>query len=99
MTIHAAKGLEFSTVFLLGMNEEILPSFYSSAGKALEEERRLAYVALTRAKDHLIITHSRQHNTGSPQSQSRFLREIQGAPIIWENKPVSDFAAWNLSRI
>jgi len=80
MTIHSAKGLEFPVVFLPGMEEEIFPSFRSSADPAdLEEERRLAYVAITRAKKKLYILHAHERMlNGSTQYNrvSRFVGEI-----------------------
>ncbi|KOO22947.1 ATP-dependent DNA helicase [Chrysochromulina tobinii] len=58
-TIHAAKGLEFDAVFLAGVEEGLLPHFYSSNSlDEVEEERRLMYVAMTRAKQHLVVTHA-----------------------------------------
>ena len=56
MTLHASKGLEFGAVFMVGAAEGILPFYRSTEGAALEEERRLCYVGITRAKDHLVIT-------------------------------------------
>ncbi len=81
MTIHSAKGLEFPNVFLVGMEEGIFPGNQSLYGgnEEIEEERRLAYVAITRAKKKLIITHtSMRMMFGSTNRNlpSRFLREI-----------------------
>lgn len=80
MTVHTAKGLEFSCVFLVGMEEGLFPHSRSLFDiEELEEERRLAYVAITRAKDRLFITNARrrlyfgQRNTNPP---SRFLSDI-----------------------
>ena len=80
MTLHSAKGLEFPVVFLVGMEEGIFPG-YKSIGeqKELEEERRLCYVGVTRAKENLFLTNSRQRTTfGSTTHNppSRFLQEI-----------------------
>ena len=80
MTLHSAKGLEFPTVFLVGMEEGIFPG-YKSIGeqKELEEERRLCYVGITRAKENLYLTNSKQRTTfGSTTHNppSRFLEEI-----------------------
>jgi len=59
MTIHSSKGLEFPAVFIVGCEENIFPLSRSIVdNKQLEEERRLMYVAITRAKDHLFISHS-----------------------------------------
>ena len=80
MTLHSAKGLEFPVVFLVGMEEGIFPG-YKSIGeqKELEEERRLCYVGITRAKENLFLTNSKQRTTfGSTTHNppSRFLQEI-----------------------
>jgi DNA helicase-2/ATP-dependent DNA helicase PcrA len=82
MTIHQAKGLEFKCVIVPGLNEGILPHVNSLEQLLtdLEEERRLMYVAMTRAMDRLIITY-RKRQMGQPiTSESRFLRELVGAP-------------------
>jgi len=80
MTIHAAKGLEFGRVFIVGAEENIFPSYRSVAEPAdLEEERRLAYVAITRAKRTLVITAARERLLfGATQRNkvSRFVKEI-----------------------
>jgi DNA helicase-2/ATP-dependent DNA helicase PcrA len=81
MTLHAAKGLEFPCVFLVGLEENILPHVRSIHGdqEALEEERRLCYVGITRAQEELVLTHtSRRSLFGSIQLNrpSRFLSEI-----------------------
>lgn len=80
MTIHSAKGLEFPTVFIVGMEENIFPSIMSADTKrGLEEERRLFYVAITRAERHCILTYTlNRYRYGKTESQtpSRFLREI-----------------------
>ena len=80
MTLHSAKGLEFPVVFLVGMEEGIFPG-YKSIGepKELEEERRLCYVGITRAKEYLFLTCSQQRTifgSTSCNQVSRFLREI-----------------------
>lgn len=81
MSIHMAKGLEFNYVFVVGLSEDVFPSFrsLSEAGDdGLEEERRLAYVAFTRAKKRLYLTESQGFNfmTNSPKMSSRFVDEI-----------------------
>lgn len=81
MTIHSSKGLEFPNVFLVGLEEGVFPSFRSLNGdaKELEEERRLCYVAITRAKENLYVTTAnsrRQHGQIVYNSPSRFLKEI-----------------------
>ena len=80
MTLHSAKGLEFPVVFLVGMEEGIFPG-YKSIGeeKEIEEERRLCYVGITRAKQYLFLTHSQQRTVFGSTScnpASRFLNEI-----------------------
>ncbi|MAJ58596.1 MAG: hypothetical protein CBC48_00850 [bacterium TMED88] len=80
MTVHSAKGLEFPYVFLVGLEERIFPHASSSGDEeSLEEERRLCYVAMTRAMDRLFITHASarmRYGERSFQSPSRFLDEI-----------------------
>ena len=80
MTLHSAKGLEFPAVFLVGMEEGIFPGYKSiSEQKELEEERRLCYVGITRAKQYLFLTCSKQRTifgSTSCNPVSRFLREI-----------------------
>ncbi len=80
MTVHAAKGLEFPVVFLAGMEENLFPSPQSAATLSdLEEERRLAYVAMTRAKEELFITcchHRMLYGRTNANDISRFIREI-----------------------
>ena len=80
MTLHSAKGLEFPVVFLIGMEEGIFPGYKSiSEQKELEEERRLCYVGITRAKQYLFLTCSKQRTifgSTSCNPVSRFLKEI-----------------------
>jgi DNA helicase-2/ATP-dependent DNA helicase PcrA len=82
MTLHAAKGLEFDTVFLPGWEEGLFPhqrSLDESGDKGLEEERRLAYVGITRARKHCIISHAANRRTYANWSSaipSRFLEEL-----------------------
>lgn len=80
MTVHAAKGLEFDTVFIVGLEEGLFPHFKSLVSKEdIEEERRLMYVAMTRAKERLFLTHAlRRTIRGVPEftEPSRFLNEI-----------------------
>ena len=77
MTVHTAKGLEFPYVFLCGMNEGVFPSRKTSTLPAMEEERRLAFVALTRAQKGLYLSEAEGRNfDGSPRYPSRFLLDI-----------------------
>lgn len=80
MTLHSAKGLEFPVVFLVGMEEGIFPGYKSiSEPQELEEERRLCYVGITRAKENLFLTCSKQRTifgSTSYNQTSRFLKEI-----------------------
>ena len=80
MTLHAAKGLEFPVVFIVGMEEGLFPSARSTETEAgLEEERRLAYVGMTRAMDRLFLTYARQRNAYGSfmySMPSRFLTEL-----------------------
>jgi DNA helicase-2/ATP-dependent DNA helicase PcrA len=87
MTLHTAKGLEFPVVFLTGMEEEVFPHQRSlTNAKELEEERRLAYVGITRAEQRLYLTRALARNWwGRPSfhKQSRFLTEIPASLIEW----------------
>ena len=79
MTLHAAKGLEFPVVFLGGMEEELLPHRTSIEEETIEEERRLAYVGITRARRRLYLTHARRRRRGGEWVEcepSRFLDEL-----------------------
>ncbi len=79
MTLHSAKGLEFPNVFLCGMEEGLFPSLRSATDDEIEEERRLCYVGITRAKNHLIMSHAGYRNrygSGGYTMPSRFLEEI-----------------------
>lgn len=79
MTLHSAKGLEFPLVFLVGWEEGLFPSQLALENQQLEEERRLAYVGITRARQHLLISHAEQrtwHGKTLYQRPSRFVEEI-----------------------
>ena len=80
MTVHSAKGLEFKNVFVVGMEEELFPSgMAGDSPKALEEERRLFYVAITRAEDHCFLTYAKsRYRYGKMEfgNPSRFLKDI-----------------------
>ena len=85
MTVHAAKGLEFPTVFVVGLEENIFPSPLSAASlRELEEERRLLYVAITRAERHCILTNAKnrwRYGKMEFDNPSRFIDEIDGKLI------------------
>ena len=85
MTVHSAKGLEFKNVFVIGMSEGIFPAMKSLEDgiNGLEEERRLAYVAYTRAKENLFITDNRaySYSVASEKQTSRFVKEIDSEYI------------------
>ncbi|MBN1950634.1 MAG: UvrD-helicase domain-containing protein [Bacteroidales bacterium] len=99
MTVHSAKGLEFSQVFIAGMEEELFPSRMSmDTQKDLEEERRLFYVALTRAKQQVTISYSlSRYRWGelTDCSPSRFIKEIDGDFVDWPDDPSrAEAPAW-----
>lgn len=75
MTFHSAKGLEYDTVFIIGANEDVTPYKKAELPEEIEEERRMFYVAMTRAKKHLTISYVREKN-GKAMEQSRFLGEL-----------------------
>lgn len=85
MTVHAAKGLEFPTVFVVGLEENIFPSPLSAASlRELEEERRLLYVAITRAEKHCVLTNAKnrwRYGKMEFDNPSRFIDEIDGKLI------------------
>ena len=88
ISLHQAKGLEFPAVFIIGMEEDLLPHFRSieSGDPAeMEEERRLCYVGMTRAKDRLYLTHAARRNTRGRYTQkapSRFLKDVPSGLIM-----------------
>ena len=87
MTLHAAKGLEFPHVFVAGLEEEILPHRASLAEDRLEEERRLAYVGITRAQRSLALTYAEKRRRWGEEidcEPSRFLAELPEADVVWE---------------
>ena len=94
MTLHAAKGLEFDTVILTGLEEGLLPSTRSlNLEESIEEERRLFYVGITRTQERLLLTYSRYRyhfGTMTDQRPSRFIQEIPQGMI-----PLYDVSYWN----
>ncbi len=88
MTVHAAKGLEFPYVFLCGMNEGIFPSKKTDTRMKMEEERRLAFVAMTRAERSLYLSVAEGHHLdGSPKYPSRFVLDIDPGLLRFTKKP------------
>jgi DNA helicase-2/ATP-dependent DNA helicase PcrA len=112
MTIHIAKGLEWPTVFITGMEDGLFPSLREREGvnedAAMEEERRLAYVAITRARERLVLTHARTRRVWGEvrmQGPSRFLDELParvlagptGPRLITPRAPAIVDGTWNAS--
>ncbi|MBE0482967.1 MAG: DNA helicase Rep [Bacterioplanes sp.] len=89
MTLHASKGLEFPHVYIMGMEEELMPHRNSIEADTIEEERRLMYVGITRAKRTLTLTYAgkrRQYGEAVSTTHSRFLDELPEDDVIWEGK-------------
>ena len=89
MTLHAAKGLEFNYVYIMGLEEEMLPHRNSIISETVEEERRLMYVGITRARRELTLTLATQRRAGGQMrvtSESRFLEELPEDHIDWPAK-------------
>ena len=93
MTLHAAKGLEFPHVTIVGMEEEILPHRTSIEDDMVEEERRLFYVGITRAQRELTLSYAHKRSRYGEDvdcSPSRFLDELDEQHIVWEDKLAKD---------
>ena len=86
LTLHASKGLEFPFVYIMGLEEELLPHKNSIVADTIEEERRLMYVGITRAKQGLTLTLAEQRKNGGQMKQmtpSRFLDELPQDEVDW----------------
>lgn len=103
MTVHAAKGLEFHTVFILGLEEGLFPHENSLTDTdGVEEERRLMYVAITRARHKLYMSlarHRMLHGKTRYGIQSRFLEELPEEHLKWLTPRVSQYSAWEQTAI
>lgn len=101
MTLHAAKGLEFTLVIITGLDDGILPSTRSlNTNQELEEERRLFYVGITRAKEYLLLLSAHARNTYgqfTPQVKSRFLGEISAE--LFKTFDVERYQAWQINQL
>ena len=89
LTLHAAKGLEFPYVYMIGLEEELLPHKNSIAAETIEEERRLMYVGITRARQGLTLTLAEQRKNGGQMRQmtpSRFLDELPQDELEWHGR-------------
>ncbi|NLO70108.1 MAG: UvrD-helicase domain-containing protein [Porphyromonadaceae bacterium] len=104
MTVHASKGLEFRTVYIVGMEEQLFPSPFAKSPDEIEEERRLFYVAITRAEENCFISYSKsrfrngQTNFSNP---SRFLKDIDNQYLeyiqneVLDSRSTSSFNRWD----
>ncbi|MEE9352701.1 MAG: 3'-5' exonuclease, partial [Thiotrichaceae bacterium] len=91
MTLHSAKGLEFPYVFMIGVEEDLLPHQNSLEGDGIEEERRLTYVGITRAKERLFMSYAKSRDRFGEKlscEPSRFLEELPTENLEWENRIV-----------
>ncbi len=94
MTVHAAKGLEFPYVFLIGMNEGVFPSKRTATHEGMEEERRLAFVAMTRAEKGLFVSSAGGRSfDGAPKYPSRFVLDIDDGLLSYVHPPKDSLVA------
>ena len=103
MTIHAAKGLEFPYVFVVGMEEQLFPSFLASSRAEMEEERRLFYVAVTRAEKQVTLSYSQTRFNNGKHTEgevSRFVEEIDEKYIESPRRqqPTMPSGLWNIGK-
>jgi DNA helicase-2/ATP-dependent DNA helicase PcrA len=100
MTVHAAKGLEFPRVVICSLSEGVFPTRRARTAAAMEEERRLCFVALTRAKDELVLVQGAGVDfKGSVRTPSRFLLDIDPALLDWRPKPPESLLEQARARI
>ena len=88
MTLHSAKGLEFPIIFIIGMEENLIPHFNSTKNGEVEEERRLLYVGLTRAKEKVYLTGASRRRVFGKEERpvpSRFIAELPKELVVWNN--------------
>ena len=93
MTLHASKGLEFNHVYIVGVEEDILPHRTSVMDDSVEEERRLFYVGITRAMQTLTLSHCRVRKRFGEMNgcePSRFLTELPEDDLLWEGQEPED---------
>jgi DNA helicase-2/ATP-dependent DNA helicase PcrA len=101
MTLHNAKGLEFRAVFMIGMEEGLFPHARSIEEQGIEEERRLAYVGMTRAKERLCLTHASSRTLFGNRSYnlpSRFLDELPDHGVVRERLRPTSWSGYNAPR-
>ncbi len=99
MTLHNAKGLEFGAVFMIGMEEGIFPHSRSIEEQGIEEERRLAYVGMTRAKERLTLTHAQTRSLWGSRAHnlpSRFIDELPQGEVVRERLRPSSWSDYGV---
>lgn len=101
LTLHASKGLEYPYVFMVGMEEGLLPHQVSIDEENVDEERRLAYVGITRAQQELTMTYAkirRQFGETSQTELSRFVQELPQDDLAFENKKAPNTQAERMEK-